>query len=368
MLLEKFLELYDDFVATPFPTSAEGDTGAGGHEAAVAAYFISKGFALINSKKGANAKGDSIFIMNKESHSPNKVRTIEKEGYFTILQPYSIARGSFNPAPDLYLVEIKGHTVINWLGIECKSSKGNMWPTWNDKLPRPYRKGNIIYFLTGGNKKAGGAGNVPKNRNMIFTAEAFFGLPEEETATLETNIKELFNEVKKFFQTTAIKNFPALAGKLKFDLRQKIEQMHAISEDEIVEFTALTKEFLTAHLAAIRSDGAGAPAPEQAVKTAIEAGKEVSNSNTEPAIGRERGGKLRFSAGNVRSANAVAAIGGPGAGTKKKKEKKAKELAAAAIGGPGGAGAVFTSKGVTAKKKRPGNNNNNSNYNPNNND
>ncbi len=288
-LLDVFLELYDDFVATPFPLSSEGETGAGGHETAVVSYFHGHGFSPLEKRVtippiGRQVKPRYEYIMNRSTHRPTADIKIQvADGLYTILQPYSSGRGSFNPAPDLYLIEIKNKKVINWLGIECKSSKGAMKPTWNDNLPRPYTKGNIVYFLTGEEKyggAAGGAGEGPSRRNMLFTAEAFFGKTEEEIEEIPERILSMYTETRAFIDSQAKTHLPDLYERLKFGLRQKAEQKTSFVEEEIVGFTELTKSFLKGHRDRIAVVGAGASPAKEDLKVVAAAGAELSSNSS----------------------------------------------------------------------------------------
>jgi hypothetical protein len=252
----------------------------------------------------------------------------------------------------MYLVQISKQEVINWLGVECKSSKGALRPTWNDNLPRPYGMGNIVYFLTGEHKQSGGAGGGgDKTRNMLFTAEAFYGKTEEEIEEIPERILRIYEEARDYIDTQAGKELPDLYGRLHFGLRQKAEQKDPFDEGEITGFTALTKSFLQAHRDRIAASGPGAGPAKEALKVVAAAGAELSSNSS----GNERAAKRGMAGAAAAAATAVPARNLSRKGlTKKGVGRNNRGAAVAAAAAPKSAGKSATKKAP----KRRGNSNN----------
>lgn len=228
-----------------FNTSGEGSTSNGVHEDDVSKYFIDKGFPKIEAvirytktktnRKGTKTTEEKTFIMNKSTHSPTVDTVLDYEnGFYQITQPYSIGRGSFNPSPDMYLLNIQEKRIVEWLGIECKSST-SMTPMWNDNLPRKFHNGNIIYLFTGKSS------NISNNHKYtgIFTHDIFFNGEES------TQIRELYAEI----DTLLISKWTERGFNIKFPMlkptiRQKCEQNRAFTIDQMNEYTVRTIDFL----------------------------------------------------------------------------------------------------------------------------
>lgn len=225
-------------VTKDFISSSEGSTGNGVHEEAVSKHFIECGFPLISkvieknltSTRGKETK-KVILIMDKTTHSPTPDIHIPYEnGYYQIPQPYSISRGSFNPAPDLYLVAVADNKIVEWVGIECKSST-SMKPMWNDNLPRPFIEGNIIYLFTGTHKN--------KSFTCIFTNDVFFGGKDY------SKILTVYENTRLFLQAEwerqgCQSEFPFLSAMV----RTKCEQNTQITPEKMVEYNQKTILFL----------------------------------------------------------------------------------------------------------------------------
>ena len=147
LIIQKLVLLVQQLIQTEFASSSEGSTNSGTHESAVAEFFNSNGFLPLQKTvmvKKTKGKESEEYIMNRTTHSPNPYDIDKPDGFYTILQPYSkTGRGAMNPAPDLYLVSIVSKRIVEWLGIECKSSKDSLCPMWNEHLPREFVKGNI---------------------------------------------------------------------------------------------------------------------------------------------------------------------------------------------------------------------------------
>lgn len=239
-LINKLVELYDELIGSEFPVSAEGTTGSGAHEHGVAKFFESKGFASLPKRitnpqvytKGKNAgkpKGE-LYVMNQRTHSPTADILIEvPDGFYHILQPYG-DRAAFNPAPDLYVVRIVSKRITEFVGIECKSSKG-MTPTWNEHLPRPYAKGNILYLFTGIDNE--------KKMNTCFTAEVFFN--GNDASVIETDLWPLMREILQ--KTWKEKGYTSKFPRIVPNLRQFCGQLPLTAED-MKMFTEKTKTLL----------------------------------------------------------------------------------------------------------------------------
>lgn len=236
----KVLASLGSAIDVTFDASSEGSTGNGKHEKMISDYFTSEGFPVLDKvikKETVGARGkklvQNIFLMDSKTHSPNKniISIPGEDGYYQIPQPYSVERGSFNPAPDMYLVSVINGKIIEWIGIECKSSS-SLKPTWNDNLPRPFKDGNIVYLFTGKKDK--------ETYTCIFTHEVFFD--GKDTAKInsvyENTILFLENEWKR---QNCDEEFAYLSAKL----RRKCEQQRPISITDMLEFNRKTILFLS---------------------------------------------------------------------------------------------------------------------------
>jgi hypothetical protein len=209
---QKFLELFDRFIATDFVTSQEGATNSGLHETAVAKFFSENGFPITEKIVVVKTQRSQkeIYIMNRATHCPTDSLEITRpDGFYTILQPYSkTGRGAMNPSPDLYLIYIENNKVKEWLGIECKSSKDSLCPMWNEHLPRDFSKGNILYFFSGFDKA------TKQKLNTLFTSTIFFN--GQDGSVIET---KFWDDVRTFmksqWETNYAKAFPMVDCKLR---------------------------------------------------------------------------------------------------------------------------------------------------------
>ena len=238
----KVLAALQSAVTKNFTTSAEGSTGNGIHEVLVSEHFKEEGFPVMEkyvthvvtskrkSKKGEEEKPEKtkkILVMDKTTHSPSKEISIPFEnGTYQIAQPYQFNRGSFNPAPDMYLVSVEDNKIVEWIGVECKSSK-SFTPTWNDNLPRQFIQGNIIYLFTGA------------CHTCVFTHDVFFNGKESK------KIKDVYEKTRLFLEEEWKKQncheeFPFL----KADFRIKCEQNKQITAEMMVSYNEQTFEFL----------------------------------------------------------------------------------------------------------------------------
>ena len=220
-------------------SSDEGSTNDGDHETGVSNALIKLGFPIIEKKYVEHTKRKkdktiliiTTFIMDRTTHQPTKDLIVPfPDGYYQIPQPYSNGRGSFNPAPDNYLVNIRDKRVSEWLGLECKSSK-SMKPTWNDNLPRDFRKGNIIYLFSGFMKD--------KNMNVLMTAEIFFN--NVSTTIVDTIYEKTNDYLNKLWKDEGL---DVKLPMLKCYMRQKCEQSKGITEEQAKEYTKKTFDFL----------------------------------------------------------------------------------------------------------------------------
>lgn len=240
-LIKKFIPLIPNLIAREFAASAEGITNNGKHEKDVANFFVENGFPLIKciidvkpkSKRAKKEKQE--YIMDRKTHSPKALNLPYNEGFYTILQPYSKAgRGAMNPSPDIYLVFVQENRITEWLGIECKSSEDSLRPMWNEHLPRPYMKGNIIYFFSGYD-------NISKKKmNTLFTSEIFF-------KDKEFDEKKFWKEVRAAMITIWERDYAADFPKIECNLRQFCGQIPFTSkemEDMVIE----TTKFLSTQL------------------------------------------------------------------------------------------------------------------------
>jgi hypothetical protein len=170
-IIPTLISLIPQLIQTEFACSSEGSTNSGTHETAVSNFFAKNGFTPLEKTVAVPTKRSSSekYLMNRTTHSPNPYDIDKPDGLYNILQPYSkTGRGAMNPAPDLYLVAIVSKRIVEWVGIECKSSKDSLCPMWNEHLPREYVKGNILYFFSGYDKE------TKTKVNTIFTSEIFF--------------------------------------------------------------------------------------------------------------------------------------------------------------------------------------------------
>jgi hypothetical protein len=81
-----------------------------------------------------------------------------KNGIYIIQNPYN--KKAYVPPPDIFIIHIHENSIIDYLGIECKSSITDK-PTFNDNLVKPFSKTNIIYWFS----------NIRKKYNCIFISE-----------------------------------------------------------------------------------------------------------------------------------------------------------------------------------------------------
>jgi hypothetical protein len=211
-LITRLVELIPRLIETEFTSSSEGSTNSGKHEADVAKFFYDNGFPhldkTVNIKTRAK-KESAQYVMNRKTHSPNEYTINKTDGFYTILQPYSkTGRGAMNPAPDLYIVSIVSYRIIAWIGIECKSSKDSLCPMWNEHLPRPFVKGNILYFFSGYNKE------LKEKKNTLFTSEIFFQ-GEDGSVIEDTFWKDVRKYMMTKWETDYASRFPMVECKLR---------------------------------------------------------------------------------------------------------------------------------------------------------
>jgi len=202
--------------------SSEGSTGDGKHEVEVTSQLTKFGFTVI-----ANHV-NGVLIMDKKTHTPKQDVVVDvPDGLYQIPQPYMVgSRGSFNPAPDMYIMCIQNKKVDEYIGIECKSSCG-LKPTWNDKLPRSFALGNIIYLFTGKNKEG--------SHTCLFTGEIFFRGKDP------CKIDKMYEDTRLFMKEQwDEEEFPWLNA----EFRRKCEQKRAFTLAEMDEFNTKTLEFL----------------------------------------------------------------------------------------------------------------------------
>jgi hypothetical protein len=236
---EKVISALKSLYNLNLKSSDEGSTNDGDHETGVSNALIKLGFPIISKKyvehkkikKDKTTLTITTFIMDRTTHEPTKDLIVPiPDGYYQIPQPYSNGRGSFNPAPDNYLVNIRDKKVTEWLGLECKSSK-SMKPTWNDNLPRDFRKGNIIYLFSGFMKE--------KSINVLMTAEIFFN--NVSTTIVDDIYEKTNNYLNKLWKDEGL---DVKLPMLKCLMRQKCEQSKSITEEQAKEYTKKTFEFL----------------------------------------------------------------------------------------------------------------------------
>jgi hypothetical protein len=215
---EKFIPVIESLVAHEFQATEEGTTSSGRHERDVANFFAASGFPMIKNivtipriitrgpRKGMTLY-DEYLIMNRGNHEPRALDLPHADGYYTILQPYSKGeRGAMVPAPDIFLVRIINRRITEWLGIECKSSKDSLRPMWNEHLPRPFVKGNILYFFSGFDEVS------KKKMNTLFTSEIFFNGKEFNENAFWDKIRDFMTET---WNTTYATEFPIVECNLR---------------------------------------------------------------------------------------------------------------------------------------------------------
>jgi hypothetical protein len=236
-LITKLIGLIPLLINTEFVSSSEGSTNSGTHESAVAKFFHNNGFPnldkTVSVKKGRAKKETEEYVMNRNTHAPNDYNINNPDGFYTILQPYSkTGRGAMNPAPDLYLVSIVEYRIVAWIGIECKSSKDSLCPMWNEHLPRPFIKGNILYFFSGYNKE------TKEKKNTLFTSEIFF---QGQDGTV---IEDIFwKEVRKDMIAKWDKEYASRFPMVLCKLRQFCGQ-NPFTQEQMTSMVSSTIEFL----------------------------------------------------------------------------------------------------------------------------
>jgi len=235
-ILSIFLPIIPQLIQTEFASSSEGSTNSGTHESAVAEFFHSKGFLPLQKTvmiKKARGKESEEYLMNRTTHSPNPYDIEKPDGFYTILQPYSkTGRGAMNPAPDLYLVSIVSKRIVEWIGIECKSSKDSLCPMWNEHLPREYVKGNILYFFSGYDKEA------KKKVNTLFTSEIFF--QGQDGRVIE---EKFWHDVRSYMTTLWNKDYAPRFPMVACKLRQFCGQ-YPFTQGQMSSMVTQTVEFL----------------------------------------------------------------------------------------------------------------------------
>jgi len=236
-ITHRLASLVPELIKTEFTSSSEGSTNSGKHETAVAEFFHSKGFSplekTVNVKKPRAKKESEEYVMNRITHSPNQYDINKDDGFYTILQPYSkTGRGAMNPAPDLYLVNIVSKRIVEWIGIECKSSKDSLCPMWNEHLPRDYVKGNILYFFSGYDKES------KTKMNTLFTSEIFF--QGQDGREIED---KFWHDVREHMMTLWKKDYAARFPMVSCKLRQFCGQ-YPFTQDQMTTMVGQTLEFL----------------------------------------------------------------------------------------------------------------------------
>lgn len=235
MLINTLISLIPQLIQTEFSSSSEGSTNSGRHETAVSKFFAKNGFTDLEKTVPVKTKRSSSekYLMNRLTHSPNPYDIDKPDGLYNILQPYSkTGRGAMNPAPDLYLVSVKSGRIVEWIGIECKSSKDSLCPMWNEHLPREYVKGNILYFFSGYDKE------TKTKLNTIFTSDIFFqgndGKKIEEKFWLDVRAY-----MSHLWNTEYASEFPMVSCKL----RQFCGQ-YPFTQAQMASMVTQTTEFL----------------------------------------------------------------------------------------------------------------------------
>jgi hypothetical protein len=228
---EKIISDLKNLIKKNLNASDEGSTSDGKHESEVSKILTSYGWIIVKKKYITDTKNKKIYLMNRNTHTPtDNINCEEKDGYYQIPQPYSDGRGSFNPAPDIYLINVRNKKIVEWMGLECKSSK-SMKPMLNDNVFRDFNEGNIIYLFSG--SKNG------KNINMLTTGRIFVNNNDPK------DIGIFYNDINKIMQKLWIdKKLNTKFPMYKCFMRQKCELSKDISEDEVKEYTQKTFKFL----------------------------------------------------------------------------------------------------------------------------
>jgi hypothetical protein len=171
--------------------------------------------------------------MNRTTHSPNSYEIDKPDGFYTILQPYSkTGRGAMNPAPDLYLVSLVSKRIVEWIGIECKSSKDSLCPMWNEHLPRDFVKGNILYFFSGYDKES------KKKINTLFTSEVVFN--GQDGKEIED---KFWHDVRQHMMTLWNKDYATRFPMVACKLRQFCGQ-YPFTQEQMTSMVVRTVDFL----------------------------------------------------------------------------------------------------------------------------
>ena len=236
-IISTLISLMPQLIETEFTPSPEGSTKTGVHETAVAAFFHSKGFLplpkTVMVKKPRGKKFFNEIIMNCKTHSPKPYDIDKEDGLYTILAPYSkTENGSRRPSPDLYLVSIVSKRIVEWVGIECKSSKDSLCPMWNEHLPRDYVKGNILYFFSGYDKE------TKKKMNTIFTSEIFF--QGKDGRVVE---EKFWHDVRSFMTDLWNKDYAPNFPMVECKMRQFCGQ-YPFTPAQMASMVSQTTEFL----------------------------------------------------------------------------------------------------------------------------
>lgn len=240
-LIAKISDRIPLLIETEFTSSSEGSTNSGKHESAVAKFWHDNGFPptekTVLIKKPRAKKLSEQYVMNRGSHSPNPYTIDKPDGYYSILQPYSkTGRGAMNPSPDLYLVSIVSNRIVAWVGFECKSSKDSLCPMWNEHLPRPFVKGNILYFFSGYNKE------LKEKKNTVFTSEIFF--KGQDGTVIED---KFWKDVREYMTTHWDKEYASLFPMVSCKLRQFCGQ-YPFTQEQMDSMVSDTLVFLKKHL------------------------------------------------------------------------------------------------------------------------
>ncbi len=166
---------------------------------------------------------DNGKYLNVEQTAKN-IRLLNlKDGCYIIKRPYN--KISFVPPPDIYILCVVDNNLVDYLGIECKSSTTNK-PTFNDNIPSYFDESRILYLFT----------NVKLSYTCIFVGEL---IVSKEFVNLK---KEMFNEFDKLLNVYKNKN---INTEFSFNLsyRKKCELIGSFAG----KYTIITKnsvEFL----------------------------------------------------------------------------------------------------------------------------
>ena len=235
-IIPRLIQLVPQLIQTEFTSSSEGSTNSGTHESAVAEFFHTNGFLPLQKTvmvKKPRGKESEEYLMNRITHSPNPYDINTPDGFYTILQPYSkTGRGAMNPAPDLYLVSLVSKRIVEWVGIECKSSKDSLCPMWNEHLPRDFVKGNILYFFSGYDKES------KKKMNTLFTSEIFFD--GQDGKEIED---KFWHDVRQHMMTLWNKDYATRFPMVACKLRQFCGQI-PFTQEQMTSMVVRTVEFL----------------------------------------------------------------------------------------------------------------------------